>query len=250
MMILLSQIWLTLTPFAFALAEGGEAAAFDFSPMGVWRSMGWVARIVFIILVVMSIWSIAIMVERYLTFSAARSQSREFAPKVAMSLKNQKIDEAISLSDKYKKSHLAMVVNAGLQEFRAHQLSSDISGEVVDASKRALQRASAIKIAEFKRGLSGLATIGSTAPFVGLFGTTFGIINAFVGMREAESAGISAVAGGIAEALVTTALGLAVAVPAVWLFNYFTSKVENFVVEMDNSSAELIDFFVKQRGKK
>jgi biopolymer transport protein ExbB/biopolymer transport protein TolQ len=85
---------------------------------------------------------------------------------------------------------------------------------------------------------------------VGLFGTTFGIINAFVGMREAESAGISAVAGGIAEALVTTALGLAVAVPAVWLFNYFTSKVENFVVEMDNSSAELIDFFVKQRGKK
>jgi biopolymer transport protein ExbB/biopolymer transport protein TolQ len=250
MMILLSQIWLTVAPFAFALAEGGEAAAFDFSPLGVWRSMGLVARIVLIILIVMSVWSIAIMVERFLTFSAARNQSREFAPKVASSLKNQKIDEAISLSDKYKKSHLAMVVNAGLQEFRAHQLSSEISGEVVDSSKRALQRASAIKIAEFRRGLSGLATIGSTAPFVGLFGTVFGIINAFVGMREAESAGISAVAGGIAEALVTTAVGLAVAVPAVWLFNYFTSKVDNFVVEMDNSSAELIDFFLKQRGKK
>ncbi|MGE0126494.1 MAG: MotA/TolQ/ExbB proton channel family protein [Blastocatellales bacterium] len=250
MMILLSQIWLTLTPFAFALAEGGEAAAFDFTPMGVWRSMGWVARVVLVILLVMSIWSIAIMVERYLTFSAARNQSREFAPKVATSLKSQKIDEAISLSDKYKKSHLAMVVNAGLQEFRAHQLSSDLSGEVVDASKRALQRATAIKIAEFRRGLSGLATIGSTAPFVGLFGTVFGIINAFVGMGESASAGISAVAGGIAEALVTTAVGLAVAVPAVWLFNYFTSKVDNFVVEMDNSSAELIDFFLKQRGKK
>ncbi|MDX2030782.1 MAG: MotA/TolQ/ExbB proton channel family protein [Blastocatellia bacterium] len=250
MMILLSQIWLTVTPFLFALAEGGEAAAFDFSPMGVWRSMGVVARIVLIILLVMSIWSIAIMVERYLTFSAARNQSREFAPKVAASLKNQKIDEAISLSDKYKKSHLAMVVNAGLQEFRSHQLSNDISGDVVDASKRAQQRASAIKIAEFKRGLSGLATIGSTAPFVGLFGTVFGIINAFVGMKSAESAGISAVAGGIAEALVTTAVGLAVAVPAVWLFNYFVSKVDNFVVEMDNSSAELIDFFLKQRGKK
>ncbi len=250
MMILLSQIWLTIAPFAFALAEGGDAQAFDFSPMGIWRSMGWVARIVLLILLVMSIWSIAIMVERYLTFSAARNQSREFAPKVASSLKSQKIDEAISLTDKYKKSHLAMVVNAGLQEFRAHQLSTDISGEVVDSSKRALQRASAIKIAEFKRGLSGLATIGSTAPFVGLFGTVFGIINAFVGMREAESAGISAVAGGIAEALVTTAVGLAVAVPAVWLFNYFTSKVDNFVVEMDNSSAELIDFFLRQRGKK
>ncbi len=250
MMILLSQIWLTVAPFAFAIAEGGEAAAFDFSPLGVWRSMGPTARVVLVILIIMSVWSIAIMVERFLTFSAARNQSREFAPKVASSLKNQKIDEAISLSDKYKKSHLAMVVNAGLQEFRAHQLSSEISGEVVESSKRALQRASAIKIAEFRRGLSGLATIGSTAPFVGLFGTVFGIINAFVGMREAESAGISAVAGGIAEALVTTAVGLAVAVPAVWLFNYFTSKVDNFVVEMDNSSAELIDFFLKQRGKK
>ncbi len=251
MMILLSQIWLTLAPFAFILQEATEGThAFDFTPIGIWRSMSWVARIVLIILLVMSIWSIAIMVERYLTFSAARNQSREFAPKVASSLKNQKIDEAISLSDKYKKSHLAMVVNAGLQEFRAHQLSSELSGEVVDASKRALQRATAIKISEFKRGLSGLATIGSTAPFVGLFGTTFGIINAFVGMGESSSAGISAVAGGIAEALVTTAVGLAVAVPAVWLFNYFTSKVDNFVVEMDNSSAELIDFFLKQRNKK
>ena len=251
MMILLSQIWLAISPFALALMQqGGEAQAFDFTPMGVWRAMGIVARVVLIILLIMSMWSIAIMVERYLTFSAARSQSREFAPKVAASLRNQKIDEAITLSDKYKKSHLAMVVNAGLQEFRAHQLSSDISGEVIEASKRALQRATAIKVSEFKRGLSGLATIGSTAPFVGLFGTVFGIINAFVNMRQAEQAGISAVAGGISEALVTTAVGLAVAVPAVWLFNYFVSKVDNFVVEMDNSSAELIDFFLKQRGKK
>jgi len=250
MTILLSQIWLVVTSFALALAEGGEAQAFDFSLMGMLRSMGWVALAVVIILLIMSIWSIAVGVERYLTYSAAKNQSREFAPKVAQSLKNQKIDEAISLSDKYKKSHLAMVVNAGLQEFRAHQVTSDLSGEIVEASARAQQRAAAIKIAEFKRGLSGLATIGSTAPFVGLFGTVFGIINAFQGMRNAETAGISAVAGGIAEALFTTAFGLFVAVPAVWLFNYFTSKVDNFVVEMDNSSAELIDYFIRQRGKK
>src|SRR5262245_37314218 len=125
MTILLSQIWLKVMPFAFALAEGTggsqPAQVFDFSPLGIWRHTGWTARVVIIILLIMSVWSIAIMVERYLTFSAARNQSREFAPKVAVSLKNQKIDEAISLSDKYKKSHLAMVVNAGLQEFRAHQ---------------------------------------------------------------------------------------------------------------------------------
>lgn len=251
MLILLSQIWLKVMPIAIAFAEGNDAAhAFDWSPMGVWRLMSPVAKVVLVILLIMSIWSIAIMVERYLTFSAARNQSREFAPKVAASLKGQKIDEAIGLSDKYKKSHLAMVVNAGLQEFRSHQISTELSGEVIDASKRALQRATAIKIAEFRRGLSGLATIGSTAPFVGLFGTVFGIINAFTSMGDNASAGIAAIAGGIAEALITTAVGLAVAVPAVWLFNYFISKVDNFIVEMDNSSAELIDFFLKNRARK
>jgi biopolymer transport protein ExbB/TolQ len=249
MFILLSQIWLTLAPFAFILAEGGDAQAFDFSPLGVWRAMGWIARVVIIILFIMSIWSIAIMVERYMTYTAARNQSREFAPKVANSLKTKKIDEAISISDKYKKSHLAMVVNAGLQEFRANQNSPELSTDDVEASKRALQRATAIKVSEFRRGLSGLATIGSTSPFVGLFGTVFGIINAFQGMRSAESAGISAVAGGIAEALITTGVGIGVAIPAVWLFNYFTSKVDNFIIEMDNSSAELIDFFLKNRRK-
>jgi biopolymer transport protein ExbB/TolQ len=247
MTIVLSQLFAAST---FALAFLQEEATLDFSIMGMLRHLGGVALAVVIILLIMSIWSIAIMVERFLTYNAAKNQSREFAPKVAQSLKQSKIDDAIAISEKYKKSHLAMVVNAGLQEFRAHQVSSDISGEEIDASKRALQRAEAIKISEFKRGLSGLATIGSTAPFVGLFGTVFGIINAFQGMKSAESAGISAVAGGIAEALFTTAFGLLVAVPAVWLFNYFTSKVDNFVVEMDNSSAELIDYFLKQRAKK
>lgn len=250
MTIVLSQLFAAST-FALALfAEGGEGATLDFTFMGMIRNLGAVALAVLVVLLIMSIWSIAIMVERFLTYNAAKNQSREFAPKVAQSLKLAKIEEAIAISEKYKKSHLAMVVNAGLQEFRAHQVSSDISGEEIDASKRALQRAEAIKVAEFKRGLSGLATIGSTAPFVGLFGTVFGIINAFQGMKSAETAGISAVAGGIAEALFATAFGLLVAVPAVWLFNYFTSKVDNFVVEMDNSSAELIDYFLKQRSKK
>jgi Ca-activated chloride channel homolog len=232
------------------IRASGEAQAFDFSPMGSWRYMGWVTRVVFLILLIMSIWSIVITVERYMTFSAARNQSREFAPKIASSLKSQKIDDAISLSVKYKKSHLAVVVNAGLQRFRDDQLPSDIPSAVLDASERALRRATAIKLAEFRRGLSGLSTIGSTAPLVGLFGTALGIIDTFAAMGDSASAGISSVAGGIAEAFVTTAVGLAVGITAVWLLNYFTNKVNNFVVEMDNSSAELISFFLKQRGKK
>jgi biopolymer transport protein ExbB/biopolymer transport protein TolQ len=204
---------------------------------------------VLIILFLQSVYAIAIGVERFLTYRAAREQSRQFAPRVAQALKNNRIDEAITISDKHKKSHLAMVVNSGLQEFRAHEDNNDISGDEIDASKRALQRAIAVKTAELKRGLSALATIGSTAPFTGLFGTVFGIIGAFQGMKDAESAGIAAVAGGISEALFTTALGIGVAVPAVWLYNYFTNKVQGFVVEMDNSASELIDYFIKQRTK-
>ncbi len=232
-----------------ASTAASPAGGTDLSIQKMIKSMGPVAITVVIILLIMSVYSIAIMVERYLTYSAAKKQSREFAPRVAQALKNNRIEEAINISDKHRKSHLAMVVNSGLQEFRAHEQSSDISGNEIEASKRALQRAIAIKTAEFRRGLSGLATIGSTAPFVGLFGTVFGIINAFRGVENAGQTGIGAVMGGISEALFTTALGLVVAVPAVWLFNYFTGKVDGFIVEMDNSASELVDYFIKNRTK-
>jgi len=232
-----------------AAPAGGENVADVFSVTEMIKHLNAVGIFVVVILLLMSMYSIAIMVERFLTYSAAKKQSREFAPRVAQALKNDRIEEAINISDKHKKSHLAMVVNAGLQEFRAHEQSSEISGDEIEASKRALQRAIAIKTAEFRRGLSGLATIGSTAPFVGLFGTVFGIINAFQGMKNAETAGIGAVAGGISEALITTAFSLAVAVPAVWLFNYFMGKVDGFIVEMDNSASELIDYFLKNRTR-
>jgi biopolymer transport protein ExbB/TolQ len=229
-------------------ADAGEKGRF--SMYEIFKNLDAVAYTVVGILLLMSVYSIAIMVERYLTFSQAKKQSREFAPRVAQALKNDRIEEAINISDKHRRSHLAMIVNSGLQEFRAHEQSSEISGDEIEASKRALQRAIAIKTAEFRRGLSGLATIGSTAPFVGLFGTVYGILHAFQSMKTNASAGIEAVAGGISEALITTALGLVVAVPAVWLFNYFTGKVDSFVVEMDNSASELIDYFLKSRSKR
>lgn len=233
----------------FFLLFSSEGGAVSFGLYDIAKSLtipGWG---VVIILLLMSIYIIAIGIERYMTYNAAKTQSRQFAPKVAQALKNNNIDEAINISDKHKNSHLAMVVSSGLKEFMAHQGNTEISGEEMDASKRALQRAIAVKTAELKRGLSGLATVGSTAPFVGLFGTTVGIINAFQGMKSEETAGIAAVAGGISEALVTTAFGILVAVPAVWLFNYFTNKVSSFGVEMDNSASELIDYFIKQNTK-
>jgi biopolymer transport protein ExbB/TolQ len=232
------------------LQAAEESTAFD--PISMWRAMGWPARMVVILLFFMSAWSIGVMIDRWIAFRAARKQSRIFAPAVAGALKDGKIDEAIAIAEQNKRSHLAKVVTAGLQEFQAHQVSSDISGETIEASKRALERAAAIVHAELKRGVSSLATIGSTAPFVGLFGTVLGIINAFNGISAQKSTGLAAVAGGISEALVTTAMGLFVAVPAVWMFNYFSNKTESFDVEMDNSSSELIDYFIKRvaRGKR
>jgi biopolymer transport protein ExbB/biopolymer transport protein TolQ len=222
-----------------------ETMAWD--PVSMWKSMGWLARIVVIILFIMSGWSIGVMIDRWMAFSAARKQSRAFAPQVAGALKNGNIEEAIKIAERNKKSHLAKVVVAGLQEFKAHGESTDIPGETIEASKRALERAEAIVHAELKRGLGSLATIGSTAPFVGLFGTVVGILNAFRGIASSKATGLAAVAGGISEALVTTAVGLFVAIPAVMMFNYLTGRVEAFDVEMDNSSSELVDYFLKRR---
>ncbi len=115
---------------------------------------------------------------------------------------------------------------------------------------RAVERESVLAAQEFKRGLSALASIGATAPFVGLFGTVLGIMNAFFGMAAAGQGGIGAIAGGIAEALVNTAVGLFVALPAVWAFNYLLGRIERFSLEMANANSELLDYFVKNFRKK
>ena len=152
-MLLQLQVW------CFMLLSG--AVGFDLRSM--WAQMGWPARIVVILLFLMSAYSIGIMIDRALAYSAARKQSRLFAPAVAGALREGKVDEAIKIADRYKKSHLAKVVVAGLQEFKAHQSSSDIPGEEVEASRRALDRAEAITHAELKRGVSVLATIAASA---------------------------------------------------------------------------------------
>jgi biopolymer transport protein ExbB len=235
---------LQLQLLAFMLLQDASQPGWD--PRSLWNNMGTLAKCVVIVMFIMSAWSIGVMIDRLMAYNAAKKQSRAFAPAVAGALREGKLDEAIKIADRYKKSHLAKVVVAGLQEFQAHQSSSEISGEEVEASKRALERSEAIVHAELKRGVSSLATIGSTAPFVGLFGTVVGIINAFKEMATQKTPGIGAIAGGISEALVTTAIGLFVAVPAVWMYNYFTGKIDAFDVEMGNSSSELIDYFLKR----
>ena len=221
-----------------------------FSIVDMWHNMGWLPKGVVFLLLIMSVWSLAVMIDRALYFSAARKQSREFAPKVAGALKEGRLDEAIKVADRSKKSHLAEVVTAGLLEFRNYGSGATVTEDQVEACQRALERSEAIVHAKLKRGLGGLATIGSTAPFIGLFGTVIGILDAFQSIATQKTSGIGAVAGGISEALVTTAFGLFVAIPAVMAFNYFTNRVEAFDVEMDNSSSELVDYFLKQGARR
>ena len=228
-----------------ALAEG----ALSLTPTAIWHNLSWAGVGVVVTLLLMSVYSIAVMLERYLTYRAAAQQSREFVPRVAESLRLAQLEAALQLSQNYRRSHLAVVVNAGLQALVALPAAAlDHAPErQLRQAKRALRRAAAMKTTELQRGLSALATIGSTAPFVGLFGTVVGIINAFQMMKVAESTGLSAIAGGISEALVTTAFGLVVAIPAVWMFNYFTNRLHGFAVEMNNSADELLDYFWQQR---
>src|SRR5690349_24600774 len=159
-----------------------QEGTITWDPISLWKQMGVLAKIVVIILFIMSGWSIGVMIDRWMAFNAARKQSRAFAPAVAGALREGKIEEAIRVAERNRKSHLAKVVTAGLQEFKAHSESNEIPGEDIEASKRALERAEAIVHAELKRGLGGLATIGSTSPFVGLLGTVVGIIHAFQGI--------------------------------------------------------------------
>jgi biopolymer transport protein ExbB len=216
----------------------------------MWQQMGIVAKGVAFVLFFMSMWSIGVAIERFFTFTQARNQSKAFAPMVAKYLKDGKLKDAIALaqSKNYRYSHLAKVVGAGLQEYEFQQTgNTGLNREdVMDTVRRSILRASAMTASDLKKGVAALATIGSTAPFVGLLGTVVGVITAFQGIASSGSGGIGAVSAGISEALVETALGLVVAIPAVWFYNYLTGRVEYFHVEMDNSTSELVDFFVRK----
>jgi len=218
---------------------------------GLWSNMGYIAKGVVVVLLLLSVYSITVMIERLITFSKAKKQSLQFARQVTGFLKNDNISGAIAEAKKYKASHLARVLSAGLYEFQwdVNSGGANVPGhDLVDAAKRAIEREALMATADFKRGIGGLATIATTAPFIGLFGTVVGIIHAFTSISLSGAGGLATVSGGIAEALVTTALGLFVAIPAVWMFNFFMNKIERFQVEMSNSASELLDYFVKKQG--
>ena len=215
----------------------------------MFREMTIVGYIVIGIMAIMSIYSLWVMVERYLTFQKAKNQSLKLLGALSNLLTKGDYAQAIEVTKKYKDSHLAKVIAAGLLEFEASRRDKRIADPelAVEAARQGMDRTAMITVAELKENLGVLATIGATAPFVGLFGTVVGIINAFTGMAKGGG-GIASVSAGIAEALFTTAGGLLVAIPAVWAYNYFQNRVDRFTVEMSNSGSEMAIYFMKEVG--
>lgn len=220
----------------------------QFGLIEMWNEMGYVAKGVAILLIALSIITLYLFVERQIVFARARAKSRQIAPKLAELLKAGKIQEALTLAGKKdnKGSHLARVTAAGVKEFLEGGEAGLGFDQQIESAQRGCDRASTIFTQELKRGMSVMATVATSSPFIGLFGTIAGIINAFRGMAMTGSGGIGAVAGGIAEALVTTAFGIGVAIIALWCFNGLSSRTEVMSAEMSNASSEVIDFFVRK----
>src|SRR5262245_15695963 len=215
------------------------------SLMELLGNVGVFGAAVMVCLALLSIFSVALIVDKHRRFRSASLQSKALRPVFGKFLHGGELTELIDGLRGYKDSHVAQVVSAGILEYEGvRQTGGDPLGSL-ELVTSALEDANAETQVQLKRGLGYLATIGSTAPFIGLFGTVIGIISAFRGIAATGSGGMAAVSGGIAEALVATALGIFVAIPAVVAYNHFTGKLEQFQVEMNRASSQLVNCLFK-----
>lgn len=208
--------------------------------------VGSVALGVIATLLGMSILSIAIMFERSWAYRRASRQSKQCAVEAARLLRLGNLREAQELVRRpaLRDAHLGRIIVAGLRDWEAEDV---VDGETrLESARTAIRHAASETVGELRRGLVALGTIASTAPFVGLFGTTFGIINAFSSMAKTGSSNMTAISAGISEALITTAFGLFVAIPAVWAYNALGGRVERFASEMERSGDQLVLFLARR----
>jgi biopolymer transport protein ExbB len=213
----------------------------EWNMLELWRSMGTLCHGVVIVLAIMFVRSVGVSASCALRYRLAREQSKAYIFETVDSFREGKLDQAIVAAEGNKRSHIANVIVAGLLDFQAAPEGMP-EQQVIEGVQRSLERSSAETTEEMKRGLSGLATIAATAPFVGLFGTVIGILNAFRSIDVMHATAIKVIAGSISEALLTTAIGLSVAVPAVWCYNLLTSQMDAFGVEMQNCALELVTY--------
>jgi biopolymer transport protein ExbB/biopolymer transport protein TolQ len=200
------------------------------------------------ILALMNVLTLTIGFLKWRKLRTLRRTSRTLAPAFATALQEDRIEDALELARRHPDSHLSRVLGEALE--RAAPMLDDpaLAERAIESAERTVARQQVLIATELKRRLSLLATVGATAPFVGLLGTTIGITNSFMGIASTGGGGIEAVAGGVGEALITTAVGLLVAIPALWLYNYFIARLEELFAELAYVSDELIDWLSLRRA--
>src|SRR5574338_509543 len=176
----------------------------NLSLLDLWHSMGYFAKGIVWVLAIMSVYSLTIMIQKWWGLRKAQKETIKFAPEFSQFLEEDNLAEAIKLAEGYKKSHVARVLGGALAEVKPLIMDGSVTVSDINTAERAVEREMLMELVQLKRGLAVLATVGATAPFVGLLGTVFGIINAFEGMASSGGAGITAIAAGIAEALIAT----------------------------------------------
>lgn len=220
----------------------------EMSMAELWSSMGWFARIIVFILIGMSIVSLSVAAAKWWRLRKMSLATRRFAPQFSEALEGNDTQRALALTEEYPDSHVAAVLGESLREVAPLLNDPRVAGAAIESAERAVEREQILLANEMKKGLGLLATVGATAPFVGLLGTTIGIVNSFTGMAISGGGGLEAISGGIAEALIATAIGLVVAIPAVWIYNYFTGRLETLFSEVAYAGREMIDWMLKREA--
>lgn len=223
----------------------------SFNLIEMWHSMAPLAKAVNVLLAICSIYSLWVIIDRFFSLRSVRSKSVKFVVSLREQLRSKSVEGALNLATRMNDSPVARLVFDALTELKEGQEGLRAKGGVdpeydpIEAVERVIDRNKEREVADLKRGLGGLASISSAAPFIGLFGTVVGIINAFRSMAATGQGGLGAVSAGISEALFTTAVGLVVAIPAVMTFNFFSTVIERYTVDMNGVGSELVSFIMR-----
>ncbi len=216
----------------------------------LWGHMGWFAKGIVFTLILMSIFTLTIAVRKLIDMSRSRSATVKFSGPFSKALADEDFATAEALVEKSQKSHLAGAFRRVFPSIKFHAQDYALSAAEVASVQRLIELNTIEQVARFRKGLGVMATVGATAPFVGLLGTTMGVVKTFQGMGAGLGAGgMQVITAGIAEALITTAIGLGVAIPAVWLYNYFINRIDYVSMEINYATKEFIDFLLRYESK-
>jgi biopolymer transport protein ExbB/biopolymer transport protein TolQ len=237
---------LLASPLMLGLAEGGSS----FSPVELFRAASPANKLIIIILFILLAYQIYVAVDRFVTYAQSNAASDKFLKLFMDTLRRGDFEAAKRAATTHNKSHVALVLKHGLDIFQYEKQLKTMNPnhDAIQPVERAIQRGTAEVVELLKKGMSGLATIGALAPFVGLLGTVIGIIMVFSQLKAKGAGDINALAGSIGEALATTALGLIVAIPAVWIYNLLTTKQDLVVTNINNAASQMIDEFIRRES--